>query len=199
MLSTANSNRVTFNVNVFGTAATPTVRCIVGEAPGFSFPATKLEDGMYEAIVNLPATLKPGSYPFKVEVLLNGRLFTPINHDVPVTGAEPAVEPPALNPTPNPVPTVEPAPAKAPVVAKESKKPGLLSGLEQMATRPVIVKPIVVDSTRPKISMAEIDASAARIEERQVKPAPKKAPVKVPESIVTTIPVSLTRGQIIYR
>lgn len=92
MLSLSTTNRVTFNVNIFGTAATPAVRCVLGESPAYSFPATKLGDGQYEVLIDLPSTMSLGAYPFKVEVLLNGRLFTPINHSVPVTGPIPEVK-----------------------------------------------------------------------------------------------------------
>lgn len=115
MLSLTTTNRVTFAVNVFGTAASPSVRCVVGEFPAYSFPATKLTGGQYEVLIDLPKDLKPGSYPLKVEVLLNGRLFTPINRDVPVTGEEPvqaAVAPAA--PAPTPAPMLAPTPAPAP-------------------------------------------------------------------------------------
>jgi hypothetical protein len=191
MLSLNTTNKVTFNVNVFGTAATPTVRCIIGEAPGFSFPATKLEDGQYEVLIDLPKDLRLGTYPFKVEVLLNGRLFTPINHDVPITGPEAPVEAPTVanvNGVPDPAPAIE----KIELV----KTPAALSGLKKLAATPVFSKPTPVpEAKRSTISMADVaNAAAAKEPKPKVKPS-----VKMTEAITPTVPVSLIKGTIIYR
>lgn len=207
MLSLSTTNRVTFAVNVFGTASTPSVRCVVGEAPAYSFPASKLSDGQYEVLIDLPKDLRQGTYPFKVEVLLNGRLFTPINHNVPVGGdtapepAPPAVAPPAASlmksvSTPQPAVKIEiPAVVEAPL---EVPAPSL-SGLELLAKTPVFAKPPKVEIKRVKISMAEVAATAEAIEQPKKK-QPRAATKKVAPVIeARAIPVSLTKGAVIYR
>jgi hypothetical protein len=199
MLSLNTTNKVTFNVNVFGTAATPTVRCIIGEAPGFSFPATKLEDGQYEVLIDLPKDLRLGTYPFKVEVLLNGRLFTPINHNVPITGPDAPVEAPAVNPTPTPVPSpslMATITTEAPATIELVKTPAALTGLKKLANTPVFSKPAPVPETkRSKITMADVANAAEAKEAPKKKPAPKQ----MAESLTPTVPVSLIKGTIIYR
>lgn len=121
MLSLQHSNRVTFNVNVFGTAATPSVRCIVGETPALSFPALKLKDSEWEVMIDLPSDMKSGAQPFKVEVVLNGRLFTPIQTSIDVQAPSPAEGPvvaaPAITPPPVAQMTSAPEPAPAPAPA----------------------------------------------------------------------------------
>lgn len=210
MLNLATTNKVTFNVNVFGTAATPTVRCIIGDAPGLSFPATKLEGGQYEVLIDLPKDMRLGTYPFKVEVLLNGRLFTPINHNVPVTGPEAPVEAPAPNPAPE-IKLAEPAPVKSTLMAtvtteKTEVAPAepiktptapVMSGLKKLANTPVFTKPAKVqESKRSTISMADV-ANAAAAKEPKAKPAAQK--VQLAETITPTVPVSLIKGTVIYR
>jgi hypothetical protein len=86
MLTLNFTNKVTFDVNVHGTAATPTVRCVVGEYPGLMYQATRLTEGKFEVIIDLPPTMRSGAYPFKIEVMLNGRMFTPINTQINVEG-----------------------------------------------------------------------------------------------------------------
>lgn len=188
MLRTSNINRVTFSVNVFGTSALPTVRCIIGDTPGFSFSASKLEHDTYEALVNLPKDLKSGSYAFRIEVLLNGRLFTPINHTIDVSNdVTEQPEQPTVAPIPVPiVPQVD--------EIKTVKKKGLMQDLEQAASRPPVKS--VTEQKSVKISIAEIEAQAS------INDPVKKKTVKlerIQETIPSTIPVSLTRGAVIYR
>jgi hypothetical protein len=206
MLSLNTTNKVTFNVNVFGTAATPTVRCIIGEAPGFSFPATKLEGGQYEVLIDLPKDMRLGTYPFKVEVLLNGRLFTPINHNVPVTGPE-APEAPAVttNAAPEPAPAISPSLMATVTTEKaeprvEAAKPvaPVMSGLKKLAATPVFTKPKPQEVRRSTISMADVAnaVTAAAAKEPKAKPVTK---TQVAEAITPTVPVSLIKGTVIYR
>lgn len=211
MLSLTSTNRVTFAVNVFGTASTPSVRCVVGEAPAYSFPASKLSDGQYEVLIDLPKDLRLGTYPFKVEVLLNGRLFTPINQNVPVTGEEkqpasptpaeiPAVEKPApslVKTVSTPQPDVE-MPAKVEAKVEAEAAPAAFQSLETLAKTPVFGKlPPKVEIKRVKISMAEVAATAEALEKpKKPKAAPKKA---APIIEARSVPVSLTKGAVIYR
>ena len=139
MLLTNTTNRVTFNVNVIGTAATPTVRCVIGETPGLTYPAVKLADDGWEVLIDLPPSIGVGTHQFKVEVLLNGRLFTPINRNIEVGGtSETVISAPAPAPVdgpklaPQPIiprdePVVTPDPASVP--AEEKPKIDLLAML----------------------------------------------------------------------
>jgi hypothetical protein len=202
MLTLTSTNRVTFNVNVFGTAATPTVRCILGEGPGLSFPATKLQDGQYEVLMDLPKDLKVGAHPFKVEVLLNGRLFTPVTHSVEVTGGATNPVPPVVAPA-VPVATPEsvaPAPTvslMASVTETGAKSRAAISALEALAKKPVEQRVAPKhEPVRAKLTMADIAMTAEAIEPTR---KPKKA-AKVPEAICTpTVPVTMTKGAIIYK
>lgn len=105
------SNRVTFTVNVQGTSSSPTVRCVIGQSPTLTFPAKELQNGKYESLLDLPQTLGEGSHPFKIEVLLNGRLFIPIQTSVNVIQenaklVEPTVETNLILPKPAAKPAV---------------------------------------------------------------------------------------------
>lgn len=84
MLTLNTSNRVTFTVNIQGTSSDPTVRCVIGESPALTFAAKELQNGKYESLMDLPSSLGEGSHPFKIEVLLNGRIFTLIQTSVNV-------------------------------------------------------------------------------------------------------------------
>lgn len=216
MLLTSSTNRVTFSVNVFGTAATPTVRCVVGDSPAYSFSATKVADGKFESVLDLPKDLPAGDYPFRIEVLLNGRLFTPINHSVSVafeSEAKPApVAPAPETPTPAEKPDVKRSlmktvsePAPLPRVPVQERNPAELGALEALVSAPIkkMTPRIEPGSTAPKpapakINMASIAAEVAALE----KAAPKKAPPKITPTIQETtaaIPVQVVRGSIIFR
>lgn len=225
MLTLNSTNRVTFNVNVHGTSATPTVRCVIGDVPGMTYPATKLSDDKYEVVIDLPKTVNEGSLPFKVEVLLNGRLFTPISTQISVQRdekpAEVAVEPaPTVAPTvvptvvDAPAPTVAPVPSilkqtakvaeAVPVTAPAKKttkvKPGL-SALEAVVKKPVeklkprnTPEPAKANTKPAKISIASIANEAA---ERDTHTHTAEPHVVVEQ--ITSIPISLVKGDIIYR
>lgn len=208
MISTVVPNKVTFNVNVFGTASTPTVRCVLGEAPAFSFPAIKQADGEYEVVIDLPRDMRVGAYPFKVEVLLNGRLFTPINHSVEVTGpgepgpapadavfAAPIVKGPEI------VVSTEPQHQIELVSRTEEKTKANLDGLETLSKKLVFKKlEPARESVAIKATMLSIDKLASELE----KPAKPAKPAKVQaapiiEALKPTVPVTIVKGKIVFR
>ena len=226
MLSLSTSNKITFNVNVSGTAAIPSVRCLIGEHPALSFPATKLSNDEWEVIIDLPAGTKPGAHSFKVEVLLNGRLFTPINYSIDISADDvnpapaPAVDAKAEDvgttplrvsnlmsmvskitepePTP-PVPVSERVekPVEKPVEPKKTKPieiPPAKKAVLRSLQRPPVPKLPVVKVPQAKISMLDI---ANEVNEK-APPVPKK-PKPVQEARVQSIPVSITKGAVIYR
>lgn len=127
MLQANSTNRITFTVGVHGTAAVPSVKCLLGSDPALTFPAVHLNDDQWEVKVKLPADFPAGVYPFKLEVHLNGRVFTPINRELTVLGVTPSMEqepieipqiavPQETPPEPEDIVTLEPiqVPKKAP-------------------------------------------------------------------------------------
>ena len=218
MLITNSSNKLTFDVNIQGTAALPTVRCMVGEYPSLSFDATRLPTGEYEVIIDLPANFRVGPQPFKVEVLLNGRLFTPINKSIDVSAgdlAEESIPVPAPKPVPSPEPIKEPIkePTPQPPPVSAAKKESLLSALENSVTakkdkhtavpsvavqESIKKKPALVIPAQQK-PVAPIKFTMADIANESYTPAPAvKRPVKSAEH-TKNIPVTLIKGEIIYR
>ena len=196
MLLLESTNRLTFDVNIQGTATAPVVRCVVGDSPAVSFNAKSLSEGKFEALIDLPKSMTAGSYPFKIEVLLNGRLFTPINTQISVATQTEEVKPvdkPVLEKTEvKPVKPVKPV-SKVQVQAREK---GKLSRLES-----VVKEPIQKRKTAPaapisesKIRIADIANEAA---DRDVKPATVQ-PTKVAEH-AAPIPLTLVKGKIIYK
>lgn len=77
MLTIGHNHDVTFKVSVMGTSAEPTARLVLGTIPELSFPATKTGD-LWCANVRIPADMEAGSYPIRVEVIVNNRHFTPL-------------------------------------------------------------------------------------------------------------------------
>jgi hypothetical protein len=207
MLTLSSSNRVTFTLNVQGTAADPTVRCIIGESPSLTFPAKKLREDQYEVTIDLPSTMKEGKQPFKVEVLLNGRLFTPLNTSIdvaagvteavaPVPFAKPAAVPKVPAAMDKAVKAAEKAeePAVVEVPKKVEKKPKLFGELEKLANKKVTPK-AVPPGAMPSISMKSIANEA----EARETPAPAEPTPRIVIEHTKSIPISLVKGEVIYR
>ena len=196
MLLLESTNRLTFDVNIQGTATAPVVRCVVGDSPAVSFNAKSLSEGKFEALIDLPKSMTAGSYPFKIEVLLNGRLFTPINTQISVATQTEEVKPvdkPVLEKIE--VKPVKPA-SKAQAQAREK---GKLSRLESVVKEPIQkLKPRKTTPAAPisesKIRIADIANEAA---DRDVKSVTVQ-PTKVAEH-VASIPLTLIKGEIIYK
>lgn len=207
MFEIGTSNRVTFNVNVSGTAVTPTVNAVVGEHPSHSYKAKQLEDGSWEAMIDLPKDTPPGKLPFMVEVLVNGRLFTPIKTTIDVASPPAPVREPEITvePTVKVEPKVKPTPKKEPKTPKivlKADEPTVpfresagLVGLAALAkTSPKALPPRRVTSvpeaemTEPvKFSLVDLDKEVYNSEVTEAVFAP------------TRIPVTLIRGDVIYR
>lgn len=195
MLLLKSTNRLTFDVNIQGTVTAPVVRCVIGESPAVSFNAKSLSEGKFEAMIDLPTSMTAGSYPFKIEVLLNGRLFTPINTQISVvTQTEEEVKPvdePIIE-------KIEVKPVK-PASKAQAREKGKLSRLESVVKEPIQkLKPRKTAPAAPisksKIRIADIANEAA---DRDVKPATVK-PTKVAEH-AAPIPLTLVKGKIIYK
>lgn len=184
MLTLNSTNKVTFKVNVHGTASTPTVRCVLGDAPGLTFQAVKLQEDKYEVLMDLPKTLTPGSYPFKIEVLLNGRLLTPISTQISVQ--ENAEQDTSTESRPSPTLTQESIPA--------SKVPEL----KPVKNHKTISKPQTEPTDRgAKLKLRLVDI--ANEAKTQTPPVTVKATPQVVLEQTKSIPVTLTKGDIIYK
>jgi hypothetical protein len=107
MLTAGQTTLVKFKVNVMGSSNEPKVRLILGTSPELSFAAQSSGEG-WEAQINVPVSIAPGSYDMRVEVVLNNRLFTPFTKKVEVAmGVEAEL----------PHPQAEVAPVAAPAEA----------------------------------------------------------------------------------
>ena len=82
MLEIGKVNEVKFKVAVSGTSATPSVRLVI-EAPKAELGFTCNQgDGYWFTSVMLPEDLRADQYPFRVEVVVNNKLFTPVRKTV---------------------------------------------------------------------------------------------------------------------
>jgi len=125
MLLLNSQNKITFDVNVQGTQNKPTVRCIIGDSPSFMYKAFNIDDSKYEVQMDLPKSMEPGEYPFKIEVLLNGKVLTPINKTITVQAAPVQAAP--VQAAPVQAAPVQAAPVQAaPVQAAPVMKVGIL-------------------------------------------------------------------------
>lgn len=111
MLIAGQTKNVTFKVNVMGTGTEPKVRVIVAANPELSFNATKGDDDKWHVPLAVPMSLPAGAYDLRVEVLLNNRLFTPINKKIEVV----------VQDTVQPIETVAPA-EDGPIVPESPKE-----------------------------------------------------------------------------
>lgn len=85
-------NTVKFNADVMSSSQEPRVRVVIGSTPELVFPAS-LIDGKWSVDLAIPESVEAGSYDLRVEVLLNNRLFTPLNKRVELTRQAAASQP----------------------------------------------------------------------------------------------------------
>ncbi len=115
MLTIGQHHDVTFKVNVMGTQAEPKARLVLGTHPELSFPAVKTGD-IWMATLRIPSDMEAGSYPMRVEVVVNNRHFTPLTKMVELVSVEQPAPVEASQPEPEqtaePVEPVEAAPAE---------------------------------------------------------------------------------------
>jgi len=179
MLTVGHSHNVKFKVNVMGTATVPRVRVILGTLPEVSFPAAKEGDDWVAQIV-VPPHVDPGEYDLRVEVLLNNRMFTPVNKRIGVLAAEPTVviapaevEQPSLK-APDEVEFKAPASPVAPT-PRDQDEPKLAAEIPLELPRKPLLKSFVPDEPVKKPIVKPV-----RIESKPfTKPAPQE-PVKMP-------------------
>lgn len=182
MLEIGKANEVKFKVGVNGTAASPTVRLIIGDGQNeLGFKAEELhgEPGRWFSEVKIPENFKPGSYDFRVEVLLNNRLFTPIKNKVDIGTPEPVVAVPIHAEEGQPA-TTPATPTQTPDQTKDwEDEGGALPGVKEV---PHPLPPEKVNP-KPKSLMQQFTPEAIKVERgAPVDKAARKAaggPVKV--------------------
>lgn len=223
-LSIGKSNRVSFNINVMGSAQVPRVRVIICAQPELSFPAQEV-DGKWSVDLSVPSNVAAGSYDFRVEVLLNNRLFSPLSKRVELISQ--TTEIPAVNSnmiaakdwppsTPAMVPAAEPevqsvfksiistteSAIEEKVKSKVEEPLGKLSSLAAKTPKKMYER---MSSGMPKgdgakvepvkITIAQLEKSLPKVK-KQVTVAndPLKQKMKLKEST----PIRLIKGTIIY-
>lgn len=97
MISINVPSTISFNVQVHGTSSDAEARLVLtANDVGYIFKAQRTTPNSFEASVCVPACVQPGQYPMAVEVIVNGRLFTPLRRMVEVDSGVTTVEVPAI-------------------------------------------------------------------------------------------------------
>lgn len=214
MLEIGKTNEVTFKIDVNGTAAAPAVKFIL-EAPNaeMGFTASNNGDSNWSANVAIPDDFKPGSYGFRIEVVVNNRLFTPVKKRVEVT--EPTVISVSVpTPTQDLMGRLEAQTPAFPTQTKEQTRNwegegGSLKGVKEIPQplhpAPTPPAPPVKEAKAAKASMriniAEIVAeSNKKFDKVLSESATYKKPVKTikPINITPQTPVTLKKGEVVY-
>lgn len=179
---------VSFKVDVHGTSVEPTVKVVIHCDPHLSFPARKSGD-RWVASVKIPDSIEPGEYEMKVEVLLNGRHFSPVNKKIKLE-RNPASIPAATKPT-APIETERDVVHREEVTAPPKKVTlDLSKNIFNFSFDGGPAVPVRYDSiARRKV------VEVKKVEEPK-KPAKMSKP-KIVE-IRHEIPVKLVKGEIIY-
>jgi hypothetical protein len=200
MLKIGKANEVKFKVGVNGTATKPTVRLVI-DTPrnelGFKAEEICGEPGKYFAEVFVPDSIEPGEYDMRIEVNLNGRLFTPIKKKVEIGNEQPVVAAPA--------PAPEPEPASSPVDEAKKKVPLVTTKPIDTSKKVYSLPPSFPPSpqgTPTKISIKTIAKEAERrfgkvLEESATYKKPVAAAVE-PINIKPQTPIKLIKGEVIY-
>lgn len=221
MLTSGQSTLIKFKVNVMGSSNEPKVRLILASSPELSFAAQSVGDG-WESKVDVPASIAPGSYDFRVEVILNNRLFTPVNKKIDV--AAPSVPDVIARPEENitvatmpqevPEPQVVPTPVEEVVAADGAETRALVSLLADVTKVQTDVKPKVQPKRKfeafssgmpsgkaavaapAKIRISEIDAVTSKAVSKIVEVCSKAKSVTSTKKPKT--PIRLIKEHIVY-
>lgn len=190
-------NTIKFNVNVMGSSQEPRVRVVIGSTPELAFPASLL-DGKWSVDLAIPESVEAGSYDLRVEVLLNNRLFTPLNKRVELTreAAAPQPAPAQSSQAPEKAPQ-EPNIAAPAAPFREAAADEAIAELEAAeliktiaaAADSITIKPAPAPATSP-VSLGLLQSVAAakpkKMYERMSSGLPKPSAVKA-EPIKVTI------------
>jgi len=183
MLQAGHITNVTFKVNVMGTGAEPKVRLILGTIPELSFAASKGDGEAWGAEVLIPKFIESGSYDMRVEVILNNRLFTPLNKKIEITSDHESI--PAVH-----VPYAEPIltqrdPPEAPSIFQSIVATEEVQILESAKMQTKIEAPKVILKVEAAETPKELSAPAKL---SILESFAKKEPKRMYERIVTPLP-----------
>lgn len=206
MIIAGTSNPISFKVSVLGTSAEPRVRVILGTTPELSFPATQDGD-KWRADLLVPVGIEAGSYSLRVEVVLNGRLFSPITKSIDIAAPLAPTVTTVVAQQPEPAQPIQPAqptqPAPEPTIqlAKPSTpRPSLMtqvaaepikSAATKIELKPVVAKMPKVVAKLPKVVVKppapievppQPELSALKVEATKRRYAPIRTPLPMPTS-----------------
>ncbi len=202
MITVNVPSTIGFNVQVHGTSADAEARLVLtANDVGYVFKARKVAPSTFEATVCVPTCVKPGDYPMAVEVMVNGRLFTPLRKTVTVEADAVAVEVPALQiahvaappheqftlPDPPAVEAVGEEPVEAPK-AQPVEAPKV-EQVEQVEQAPVEVQVAPTPAPKPK---AKTKQSLLKIFSNE-NPPPVIEVVQEVEEVIPKVSVPLIR------
>lgn len=188
MILAGTTTQVSFKVNVLGTSAEPRVRVILGTTPELSFNATQVDD-KWSVPLAVPATCAAGSYPLRVEVILNGRLFTPITKSIQIdstagapieTAPAQAVQAPVVAPT-QPV-AATPAPAQTPPAQPQTiSLMSLVAAAKPDVQQTIEMPKVVAKMPKPVAKLPKVAAPAPAVVAKPIElpPAPELQSLKV--------------------
>jgi hypothetical protein len=174
MLYIGKSNEVKFKLNIFGTQSKPDVRIIIETEDsdlGFKAEEVRDEPGRYYAEISIDEALSPGTYKFRVEVIINDRLIVPLRRTVEIQYEEPLMAAPEVTP-----PVEEPIAPELDAVRSEE---------------------VVPKTTKPEVSKISIIDIAKEAEKVQVVVRENISKPKI--KITPRIPIKLTKGEVVYK
>jgi len=178
MLIIGHQHDITFRVNVMGTSAEPTVKLCLGTTPELSFPARHTGEVWTSSVV-IPTGMEAGSYPLRVEVVVNNRHFVPLTKSVDIVLQDQPELPPVM--PVEELPHEEPAEAEVPI-SKMDAKPAEEPVEEPIFKMEAEVAPAPVEQPKVKKSLGIFQM----VEEREpppVRPAAKEAVKPVPAPV----------------
>jgi hypothetical protein len=193
MLKINETNKITFVMDIEGTASLPTkVQCVLGADPELVFAATQMFEKNYSCKIFVPATMSPGMVPFKIQAIVNGRLFTPISMMTELSAAAeiPAESAPEIS---SPA-----APAVSNVAAEE-----LVSLLKQFHSTTKSEPAQVQEEVQPEaesvreitIDVADIFSTPISVERKEI-PEVKMTPAPAPSALKQAVIKSLFNPKI---
>lgn len=183
MILAGTTTQVSFKVNVLGTSAEPRVRVILGTTPELSFNATQVDD-KWSVPLAVPATCAAGSYPLRVEVILNGRLFTPITKSIQIdstAGASIETAPAQVVQAPVVAPTQTVAAPPAPAQPQTISLMSLVAAAKPDVQQTIEMPKVVAKMPKPVVKLPKIAAPAPAVVAKPIElpPAPELQSLKV--------------------
>ena len=199
MLNIGKSNDVNFKVDVNGTSALPTVRLIIsanGAELGFLAEKSTAGKNAWTAKVFIPEHFASGEYDFRIEAVVDNRLFTPIKRKVSITKSFATVAPAVPEVT-----DVPEASTPLPKLASIKKPESILSATQPKSLMKSVVRTSVVERAQVK---AKIEPLHTKISKAVDLPIVLVKHKPVDESISQLkikqqTPISLKKGEIIYQ